>query len=80
MASRCEHMHACAHANPHKPVQEHAQQYRGSERDRVKAELRQNADHATRQISLLYGLQEQGEAYLLPTLRLHGHRCPVNQS
>ena len=26
--------------------------------------------------SLVYGLQEQGEAYLLTTSRLHRHRCP----
>ena len=30
-------------------------------------------------ISLLYGLQEQGEAYLLPALRLRWHRCLINQ-
>ena len=30
-------------------------------------------------MSLLYGLQKQGEAYLLPTWHLYGHRCHIDQ-
>ena len=35
--------------------------------------------HQGDKVSLLYGLQEQGEADLLPTWRLHRHRCQINQ-
>ena len=46
-------------------------------RDDVKYGSSTPSDHKT---SLLYGLQEQGEAHLSSTLRSHGHRWQINQS